>query len=69
MGDEKRTTKRVKVVMDLTFHGDYVPVDEIEDRVNAWIDAGFYDRDDLRDWKVKVKRVVEFDGDPMRYDQ
>jgi len=66
--EPKRTTKKVRVKMQLVFHGDYVPVDDIEQRVNAWIDAGFSDRDDLRDWNVEVEKILEMDGDPMGYD-
>lgn len=64
----KRTTKRVKVELDLTFHGDYVAVDEIEGRINSWIDAGFNDRDDLRTWDARVRKVIEIQGDPDGYD-
>lgn len=68
MSDEKRTTKRVHARLTLTFHGSYVPVDDIEDRVNAWIDAGFEDRDDLRGWAVEVLGISEIHGDSDGYD-
>jgi hypothetical protein len=64
----ERTTKRVNASLTLTFHGDYVAADEIAGRLDAWIDRGFDDRDDLRGWKLEVQGITEIHGDPDGYD-
>lgn len=66
--DRKRTTKRVRATLDVTFHGDYIPLDEIPSRLDAWIDAGLQDRDDCRSWSVSVLSMTCETGDPDGYD-
>lgn len=63
-----RTTKRVRAMLDVTFHGDYVPVDDIPTRLAAWIDAGLNDREDCRGWTLTVSAVSVESGDPDGYD-
>ena len=65
---ELRTTKRVTAVLKVTFHGSYVPADEIPARLDAWIDAGFNDRDDCRAWELTVSNIAVESGDPDGYD-
>lgn len=65
---EVRTTKRVRATLAVTFHGDYVPLDEIPSRLKAWIDAGLNDRDDCRSWSLTVDAMTCETGDPDGYD-
>lgn len=64
----ERTTKRVRATLAVTFHGDYVPLDEIPSRLKAWIDAGLSDRDDCRSWSLTVDAMTCETGDPDGYD-
>lgn len=66
--DRKRTTKRVRATLDVTFHGDYIPLDDIPTRLALWIDAGLNDRDDCRSWSVSVLSMTCETGDPDGYD-
>lgn len=67
-GEPPRTTKRVKATFFATFHGSYVPEDEIRTRLEAWLDAGFEDRDDLRAWDLTGISITTEYGDPDGYD-
>lgn len=62
------TTKRVTATLTATFHGDYIGVDEIPGVLEGWIDAGLYDRDDLRGWNFTVTNIDVVTGDPEGYD-
>ena len=53
------TTKIVSVLVELTFHGDYVGTDEIERLATSWIDRGLQDRDDLVNWVATFGPVKE----------
>lgn len=63
------TTKRVKATFTATFHGSYVPEDEIRGRLKAWLDTGFSDRDDLRGWDLTGISITTEHGDPDGYDR
>lgn len=65
---DKRTTKVVTGTFRMVFHGDYVALDEIPGRIDAWTDAGLEDRDNLRTWRFEVTEITEVDGDPEGYD-
>lgn len=67
MSDE-RTTKIVSVLLELTFHGDYIDKDDVESYATGWIDGGLEDRDDLRGWTTTFGPVREIKGDPEGHD-
>lgn len=58
MGDDC-TTKIVSVLLELTFHGDYIDKDDIEAYASGWINRGLDDRDDLRGWTATFGPVRE----------
>jgi len=60
---DKRTTKIVSVLVELTFHGDYLDRDEVVGYAEGWIDAGLEDRDDLRGWTTTFGPVREIGPD------
>ena len=68
MNEPERTTKRVEGTFTLTFHGDYIPAEDVESYFQGWVDAGLDDRDDLRSWSFRVDTVREEQGDPEGFD-
>lgn len=57
--DDQRTTKIVSVLLELTFHGDYIDRDSVEGYATRWIDRGLEDQDDLRGWTLTFGPVRE----------
>lgn len=66
--DTERTTKRVAGTFTLTFHGDYVPAEDINQYIQQWLDSGLDDRDDLRGWSFTILSIREEQGDPEGFD-
>ena len=64
----ERTTKYVTGTFTATYHGRYVPADEIPGRLSAALDSGLNDRDDLRAWNFEIVEIDEVTGDPEGYD-
>jgi hypothetical protein len=56
---ERPTRKRVQVELDLTFEGDYIPVNQIMQYLQGWLDSGLCDRDDLKAWSVSLITLYE----------
>lgn len=69
MSERERTTKYVTGTFNITFHGSYVDVDEIERLLHQWLDGALEDRDDLYDRRFNVTEIEERGGDPEGYDQ
>lgn len=68
MDERQRTTKRVAGTFIFTFHGDYVPAEDINQYVQQWLNSGLDDRDDLRDWSLTILSIREEQGDPEGFD-
>lgn len=59
MSNGPLTRKNVAGTFTATFEGDYVPKDDIEYYLNAWLDAGLDDREDLRGWSFDIVTITE----------
>ncbi len=59
MSNGPLTRKSVCGTFTATFEGDYIPKDDIEHYLNAWLDAGLDDRDNLRGWSFDIVNITE----------
>jgi hypothetical protein len=62
MSEDDSTTKIVSVLVELTFHGDYIDKDSVQGYAEGWIESGLTDRDDLRSWTITFGPVREIEG-------
>lgn len=53
------TRKRVLMVLELNFQGDYYDASEVAGMAENWIDSGLTDRDNLRGWRVVTSATEE----------
>ena len=65
----ERTTKYATAVLTVTFHGDYVDVDNIPEHLKDWVDETLHGREDLKGWNLEITSVREVPGDPNGYDR
>lgn len=49
----------VTLTLVVTFDGDYYGPDELVGMCDHWIDSAFYDRDDLRGYRLVTGTVAE----------
>jgi hypothetical protein len=59
MGNGPLTRKQVAGTFTVTFEGDYIPKESIEDYLNQWLDSGLEDREDLRGWSFDILVINE----------
>lgn len=53
------SSKRVVMVLELRFQGDYYDASEVAGMAENWIDSGLNDRDNLRGWRVVTSATEE----------
>lgn len=51
--------KKLTLVLELDFEGDYYSLSELEQLAEGWIDGGLDDHSDLRGWRTTASKVVE----------
>ena len=64
MTDRDKPRHTVHLTVDVHFEGDYYGPNELVGLCEEWIDRGFEDRSDLKNWTVDGHVVRESDSAP-----